>query len=156
MLNKRPSILFLSTGDATRSRIARAFFRSFAGEKYDVVSTAVESDALHPLASVAMREAGINVSSEVSATIAETLKQGFTFVVTICDTARKRHPIFPFTPRLVHWSITDPATSEGSAEQSLELIRQVRDDIADQVSRFIAEIGQTTRRPAVGAERAVD
>jgi protein-tyrosine-phosphatase len=52
MLNKRPSILFLSTGDATRSRIAGAFFRSFAGEKYDVVSTAVKSDALHPLASV--------------------------------------------------------------------------------------------------------
>jgi arsenate reductase len=74
MLNSRPSILFLSTGDATRSRMAGAFFRSFAGEKYDVVSAAAKSDALHLLASVAMREAGIDISSEVSASIAETLK----------------------------------------------------------------------------------
>jgi arsenate reductase len=95
MLNSRPSILFLSTGDATRSRMAGAFFRSFAGEKYDVVSAAAKSDALHLLASVAMREAGIDISSEVSASIAETLKRGFTCVVTICDVARERHPIFP-------------------------------------------------------------
>jgi protein-tyrosine-phosphatase len=148
MLKAKPSILFLSTGDSTRSRMAGAFFRKLAGERYDVVSTAVNSQASHQLAVVAMREAGIDISSELSTTIAETLKRGFTCVITICDAARERHPIFPFTPRLVHWSITDPASSEVSVDQGLELMRRVRDDIAKQVSRFIAEIESTQSQTA--------
>lgn len=56
-------------------------------------------------------------------------------------------PDLPFTPRLVHWSITDPAGSEESADQGLELMRRVRDDIADQVSRLIAGIGPTAVSP---------
>jgi protein-tyrosine-phosphatase len=157
VLSGKPSVLFLSTGDATRSRMAGAFFRKLGGERYDVVSTAVNAEASHPLAVVAMREAGIDISSELSTTIVETLKRGFTCVITICDAARERHPIFPFTPRLVHWSITDPASSEVSADQGLELMRRVRDDIAKQVSRFIAEIEPTPYQTAsllAGFERA--
>jgi protein-tyrosine-phosphatase len=147
MLNGKPSILFLSTGDATRSRMAGAFFRKLAGDKFDVVCTAINAAALHPFARVAMTEAGIDMSTTFSVTIAETLKRGFTCVITISDAARERHPIFPFTPRLVHWSITDPTGSEGSADQALELVRRVRDDIAAQVSRFIAGIGPTAVSP---------
>jgi protein-tyrosine-phosphatase len=157
MLNGKPSILFLSTGDATRSRMAGAFFRKLGGERYDVVSTAVNAEVSHPLASLAMREAGIDISSELSTTIAETLKLGFTCVITICDAAKERHPIFPFTPRLVHWSITDPASSEVSADQGLHLMRRVRDDIAEEISRFIAEIEPARRQEASlprGFERA--
>lgn len=147
MLSGKPSILFLSTGDATRSRMAGAFFRKLAGETFDVVCTAVDAAALHPFASVAMTEAGIDISTTFSVTIADTLKRGFTCVITISDAARERHPIFPFTPRLVHWSITDPAGFEGSADRGLEFIRRVRDDIANQVSRFIAGIGPTAVSP---------
>jgi arsenate reductase (thioredoxin) len=95
MLNGKPSILFLSTGDATRSRMAGAFFRKLGGERYEVVSTAVNAEVSHPLASLAMREAGIDISSELSTTIAETLKLGFTCVITICDAAKERHPSSP-------------------------------------------------------------
>jgi len=147
MLNGKPSILFLSTGDATRSRMAGAFFRKLVGEKFDVICTAVDAAVSHPLASVAMTEAGIDISSALSISIADTLKRGFTCVITICDASRERHPIFPFTPRLVHWSIEDPVGSERSADRGLELIRRVRDDIAGQVSRFIAGTGPTAVSP---------
>lgn len=123
--------------------MAGAFFRKLTGEKFDVMCTAVEAAALHPLAGVAMTEAGIDLSSVLSVTIADTLKRGFSYVITICDAGRERHPIFPFTPRLVHWSIRDLAGSEGAGDRGLELVRQVRDDIADQVTRLIAGIGPT-------------
>lgn len=55
-------------------RVVPCVYPGFAGEKYDVVSAAAKSDGLHLLVSVAMREAGIDISSEVSASIAETLK----------------------------------------------------------------------------------
>lgn len=153
MLDQKPKILFLSTGDATRSRMAKAFFRRLEGERYDVVSTAVKAEALHPQASDAMREVGIDISCEASESIAEVLKKQFMYVVTICDATRERHPIFPFTPRLLHWSIADPAGSEGSAEQGLALLRRVRDDIAEQVSRIITEIGPAARTAASPPER---
>jgi protein-tyrosine-phosphatase len=108
----------------------------------------VDAAISHPLASAAMAEAGIDISNVLSVSIADTLKRGFTSVITICDATRERHPIFPFTPRLVHWSIQDPAGSERSTDRGRELIRRVRDDIADQVSLLIAGI-----RPAVVVPR---
>jgi hypothetical protein len=47
-LNAKPKILFLSTGDATRSQMAEAFLRTFAGDTFDVASAAVNSNSLHP------------------------------------------------------------------------------------------------------------
>jgi protein-tyrosine-phosphatase len=147
MLNGKRSILFLSTGDATRSRMAGAFFRKLAGEGFEVVCTAVDATVSHPLASVAMTEAGIDITTAIPVSIADTLKRGFTCVITISDATRERHPIFPFTPRLVHWSIEEPVGSERSVDRDLKLIRSVRDDIADQVSRFIAGMGPTAVVP---------
>ena len=117
MLDHRPKILFFSTGDATRSQMAEAFLRTFTGESFDVVSTAVKSDSLHPLTKDVMKEAGVDIEGQVARSVAESLKDRFTCVITICDAARERHPIFPFTTRLMHWSITDPRGSEGSPDQ---------------------------------------
>jgi hypothetical protein len=52
--------------------------RCHAEPLFDVVSTAVNAEVSHPLASVVMREAGIDSSSGFSTTTAESLKRGFT------------------------------------------------------------------------------
>lgn len=138
---RKPKILFLSTGDATRSQIAGAFLRRMVGEAFDVVSTAVKFDALHPLTNDVMKEVGIDMSGEVSKSIKESFNDAFMCVITICDAAKERHPVFPFARRLVHWSIPDPA------ESGLEVLRRVRDEIKEQVSRFTAEIARTREVP---------
>jgi len=142
MLNRKPKILFLSTGDATRSQMAAAFLRRKAVQSFEVASAAVRSDASHPLTNDVMREAGIDMAGEISQSIAESLKEPFACVITICDATRERHPIFPFTPRLVHWSVTDPAGF------GLEVLRHVRDEIEEQVARFIADFGPAATGPA--------
>jgi protein-tyrosine-phosphatase len=65
MLSGKRSILFLSTGDATRSRMAGAFFCKLAGEEFEVVCTAVDATVSHPLTSVAMTEAGIDITTAI-------------------------------------------------------------------------------------------
>jgi len=142
-LNAKPKILFLSTGDATRSQMAEAFLRTFAGDTFDVASAAVNSNSLHPLANDVMKELGIDISGQAAQSVAELFKDRFTCVVTIADAARERHAVFPFTPRLVHWDILDPASAGGSPDQRLEWLRRLRDEIKLQVSQFIAEAGQT-------------
>jgi len=143
VLKAKPKILFLSTGDATRSQMAEAFLRTFAGDTLDVASAAVNSNSLHPLANDVMKELGIDISGQAAQSVAELFKDRFTCVVTIADAARERHPVFPFTPRLVHWNIADPAGAEGSPDQRLEWLRHLRDEIKLQVSQFIAESAPT-------------
>jgi arsenate reductase len=99
-----------------------------------------------------MQEVGVDMSGAVSESVAESLKDRFNYVITICDAVRERHPIFPFTPRLLHWSVADPADAEGSPGQSPELLRRVRDQIQDQVSGFLAGLAQAEADSAEGRE----
>ncbi len=75
--------------------------------------------------------------------MAESLKESFGWVITISDGTRERHPIFPFTTRLVHWNVAAPASAEGSLEERLEHLRRLRDEIKEEVSQFVSESGPT-------------
>ncbi len=136
-------VLFLTTGDVTRSLIAEGFLRSLSGERFDAVSAGVEDNALNPLANEVMKEVGIDISGQRSQSIAQSLKQRFGHVITICDTATERNPIFPFALGVLHWSIADPNSEAGLHENKTELFRRVRDEIKDKVKQFVAATPQT-------------
>jgi arsenate reductase len=51
------------------------------------------------------------------------------YVITVCDNARERCPIFPGTWKFLHWSFADPAAVEGTHEQRIAVFRKVRDEI---------------------------
>ena len=144
MTNHKPKVLFLSTGNATRSLIAEGFLRILTGDRFDVASAGVEPSALDPLATEVMKEAGIDISGQKPKSVAQSVKERFRYVIAICDTARERSPIFPFTLRLSHWSIVDPNAAGALPEHRTEVFRRVRDEIQDKVKRFIVETTQTT------------
>lgn len=114
MERKKPKVLFLSTGNATRSQMAEGFLRALRGEHFDVISAGVEPGPLNPIACAVMKERGIDISEHEPKNVAQSLKEHFAYVITVCDAAKERSPIFPFTPRLLHWSIQDPAAAQGS------------------------------------------
>jgi arsenate reductase (thioredoxin) len=136
-MNKKPKILFLSTGNSTRSQMAEGFLRTWAGDRLEVVSAGLEPGTLNPLAVEAMREAGINISNQKSKNASDSLKEHFAYVITVCDMARERAPIFPFTPNLLHWSLEDPAIANGSVENKKQAFLRVRDAIREKVEVFV-------------------
>src|ERR1700720_869806 len=142
MTTRKSKVLFLSTGDATRSLIAEGFLRSLTGDRFDVMSVGVEPGVLNPLASEVMKEAGIDISGQKPKSVAQSFKERFGYVIAICDTAKERSPIFPFTLHLSHWSVIDPNTAAGLPEQRTEVFRRVRDEIKGQVSQFISDTAQ--------------
>jgi arsenate reductase len=146
MTSQKPKVLFLSTGNATRSLIAEGFLRTFTGDRFDVASAGVEPSALNPLASEVMKEAGIDISCQEPQKVAQSVKERFGYVIVICDTAKERSPIFPFTLHLRHWSIVDPNTAGGLPEQRTEIFRRVRDEIKGKVEQFIADTEQIKAR----------
>jgi len=89
-----------------------------------------------------MQEAGVDISGQEPQRVAQSVKQHFSCVVAIRDTAKERRPIFPFTLHLRRWSIVDPSTAGGLPEQRTEAFRRVRDEIRDKVRQFIADTAQ--------------
>jgi len=143
MKGQKPKVLFFSTGNATRSLIAEGFLRNLTGDRFDVASAAVAPSALNPLAAEVMKEAGIDISGQKPKSLKQSVKERFGYVIAICDTAKERSPIFPFTLHLRQWNIADPNTSGGLSEQRTEAFRHVRDEIKNEVQRFITETAQT-------------
>jgi len=141
-MNHKPQILFFSTGNATRSRMAEAFLRRFAGDHLEAKSTAVASTDASPLGMEVMHEVGIDLSEEQAAPVVESLKEHFACVVTLSDDAKERSPVWPFTPRLFHWNLMDPAVIEGPKDQRKEAFRRVRDEIQRQVRQLADGFGR--------------
>jgi arsenate reductase len=135
-MDRKPKILFLSTGNSNRSQMAEGFLRDLAGNTVDVVSAGIDPGDISPLAVEVMKEAGVDISHQHPKNITESLKERFGYVITVSDMARERAPIFPFTPNLLHWSLEDPGIAEGSAEEKKTAFVRVRDEIREKVQTF--------------------
>jgi arsenate reductase len=135
----RPKVLFICTGNTARSQMAEGFLRALAGERFDVYSAGLEPGELHPLTVRVMEERGIDVSGQRAKGLDEYLgKLDFTYVITVCDRAAQRCPIFPGTGDRLHWSFEDPAETVGGEEQRLAKFREVRDAIEARVREWLA------------------
>ncbi len=89
MTNHKPKVLFLSTGNATRSIMAQGFLHDLTADRFTVVSAAVEPGNLNPLVGEVMKEAGIDISNQKLKTIAQSLKEPFGRVITIPICSRR-------------------------------------------------------------------
>lgn len=131
----KPKVLFLCTGNSARSQMAEGYLRRAAGDRFEAMSAGLEPKGLNPLAVEAMRELGIDISRQQSKDVVSLLGQHIPYVITVCDNARERCPIFPRTYKFIHWSFEDPAAAEGTHEQKLALFRRVRDEIIAHIDR---------------------
>jgi len=146
MKSQKPRILFLSTGDATRSLIAEGFLRTLTNSRFDVASAGAEPSTLNPLAGAVMTEAGIDISGQQPQGVAQSLRERFGYVIAISDTAKERSPIFPFTLHFRQWSIVDPNTAGCLPEQRIDVFRRVRDEIKNKVAEFIIDTAEVKAR----------
>lgn len=124
-----PKVLFLCTGNSARSQMAEAYLRHAASDKFQALSAGIEPKGLNPFAVEVMREIGIDISRQTSKDVVTLLGQHIPYVVTVCDNANERCPIFPGTWKFLHWSFEDPAAAEGPPEERLAVFRRVRDQI---------------------------
>lgn len=98
--------------------------------------------ALNPDAVRVMKEAGVDISGHRSKNVSEFLGQRFTYVITVCDSARQACSVFPGASRTLHWNLDDPAAARGTQEEHLSVFRRVRDEIETHIRGFIAPASQ--------------
>lgn len=131
-------VLILCTGNSARSQMAEGLLRHDGGNHFEVFSAGVEPSFVRPEAIEAMREIGIDISGHRSKSVDEFLGQKFDYVITVCDNANERCPIFPGNTQRIHWSFDDPAAAQGSEAERLTVFRRVRDEIHEKLREFIS------------------
>ena len=131
-------ILVLCTGNSCRSQIAEAYLRKFAQNKAEVFSAGIEAHGLNPFAILTMKEDGIDISDQTSNTIDEYLGTQFDLIITVCDNAKERCPVFPSSAKVFHHNFPDPAKATGTKDEILQQFREVREMIKEYSSKFIA------------------
>ena len=143
-MDKRPKILFLSKGSASRAQIAEGFLRHLSGEQFVPLSAGTESSHVHPLAIEVMAEVGVDISSQRPREVGSLFKDTIRYAVVVCDPACEKYPVFPFTRNLLKWCISDPEAA-AEPEERKEDFRQVRDQIRLRVQELIATTSQLER-----------
>ncbi len=135
----KPRILFLCTGNSARSQMAEGLLRLLAGDRFEAESAGTDPAGLNPMTVTAMEEIGAEVRHHRTKHVQEFLGQSFTYVITVCDHAKEKCPIFPPAFKMLHWSFDDPAAVP--PENRLAAFRRVRDEIADRLQQFLVEEG---------------
>lgn len=132
-------ILVLCTGNSCRSQLAEGYLRHFAGDKAEVYSAGVETHGVNPRAVATMKADGIDISHHTSNHVDEYLGIDFDFVITVCDSARERCPVFPTRAKKFHHNFPDPAKATGSEAEIEAQFAEVRDMIKGYCQAFVEE-----------------
>jgi arsenate reductase len=117
--------------------MAEGYLRHIGGNEFEPMSAGIEPKGLNPLAVEAMQEIGIDISQQKSKYVREFLGQPIPYVITVCDNAKQRCPVFPRTYKLLHWSLEDPAEATGSHDEKIIVFRRVRDEIRQRIEQAL-------------------
>lgn len=130
-------VLFLCSGNSCRSQMAEGLLRHLAGDKFEVFSAGIYPSEVHPLAIKVMDEVGIDIAKQRSKSVNQFLNQQFDYLITVCDKARQTCPAFPGNYEKIDWDLEDPVQAEGREGERLILFRKVRDQIKENIIRFL-------------------
>ena len=130
-------ILFVCIENAGRSQMAEGFFNQrYAPKGYRAISAGTRPvSQINPLAVQAMREVGIDISSQKSKILTEDMIKSSEKSVNMGCIDKTECPML-FINNIVDWRIEDPKG------KPIDKVREIRDDI----ERRVKEIAQSIER----------
>jgi protein-tyrosine-phosphatase len=127
-------ILFVCVENAGRSQMAEGFFnQKYAPKGYRAISAGTRpTSQINPLAVQAMKEVGIDISSQKSKIITEDMIKSSDKSVNMGCVEKEECPLL-FINNVIDWGIEDPKG------KPIEKVREIRDEI----ERRVKEIAQS-------------
>jgi protein-tyrosine-phosphatase/DNA-binding transcriptional ArsR family regulator len=151
---RRRRVLFLCTGNSSRSQIAEALLEHLSGGAVEARSAGSHPKPLHPQAIAVMRDRGIDISTNRSKHLDEFTSQRFDEVITLCDRVREVCPEFPHHPEVAHWSIPDPALAASTGRASYRAFVRTADELETRTTLLLHRLTATpSTRRSTNAER---
>ena len=110
------NVLVLCTGNSCRSIMAEALINNLGRGRYRAWSAgSVPAGYVHPRSIETLNRHGMDPGQPRSKSWNEYAEQSFDLVITVCDQAASETcPLFPGSPKKLHWSTPDPAKVIGS------------------------------------------
>jgi protein-tyrosine-phosphatase len=140
---RRVRVLFLCTGNSARSQIAEGLIRHIAGGVVQAFSAGSHPKPLHPNTMRVMRARRIDLSGRRSKPVSKFADRPFDYVVSLCDRVREVCPEFPEHPRMIHWSIPDPAHEGDNDDETLPAFEHTADELAQRIPFLLQLIEHT-------------
>ncbi len=132
-------VLFACTGNSARSQMAEALFAHQADIPVRAVSGGSHPKPLHPNAVRVLDARGIDISGWASKRLSEFAGAPFEYVVTLCDRVREVCPEFPGHPRVIHWSLADPAIEGRSDDETYPAFEELAGELESRLP-FLTEL----------------
>ncbi len=133
------TVLFVCVENAGRSQIAERFFKKYAPKEFKVQSAGTKSvSQINPIAVQAMKELGIDISTQKSKVITDEMIRISDYIVNMGCMDKSFCPTL-FLPKLIEWNLPDPKG------KLIEEVRTIRDEIEKRVKELVAEITTTKK-----------
>lgn len=141
---RKLSALFLCSHNSARSQMAESLLRHYGGERFEVYSAGLEPSQVNPFTRQVLAEVGLDMEGQYAKNLTDYWggKYHFTYLITVCDRAEEKCPLFPFATHRLYWPFEDPSAAQGTDESKAQVFRQVRDQIADKIQGWIVELEQ--------------
>ena len=136
MGNKK--ILIICTGNSCRSQIAEGYLKFFLKNRANIYSAGVDNHQINSLAIKTMKNDGIDISKQSSNNINEFMNTEIDYIITVCDNAQEKCPIF-FSKNAIrtHHAFFDP-----SSIKNPKLIESAFEKCRDQIKLFCKEFSE--------------
>ena len=136
-------VLFLCTGNSSRSQIAAALLEQQSGNTVSARSAGSAPKPLHPNAVRVMAERGIDISANTTKHFRRYVRNRFAYVVTLCDKVREVCPEFPSDPPTIHWSMPDPSAAGATDAESYPAFERTASELDTRVAQLLTKIYAT-------------
>ena len=130
-------VLFLCTGNSARSIISECLMNQMGERHFRAHSAGSKpTGTVNPLTIQVLKEKNINCDHLLSKSWDTFKDMSFNFVVTVCNNAANETcPIYPGSPKKIHWNIEDPAVCRGSDEEKLKEFQRIFEIIKKKIKQ---------------------
>ena len=133
----KKEVIFVCTSNSCRSQMAEAIVNARLGSEWKAFSAGTQpADRVHPYTIEVLKEIGIDHQGYTK-TVDGFFGLDFDLVVTVCDTAAEKCPIWLGKGKRMHMGFPDPAKARGDEATIMQAFRQVRDDIAEKIPTLL-------------------
>lgn len=136
MTTRKTEVLYVCIHNAGRSQMAAVLTAHLSDNKVVVRSAGSEPGTqINPMVIEAMAELGLDMSEQFPKPLTDEAVRASDVVITMgCGDAC---PVYP-GKRYLDWELDDPAG------QSIEVVRNIRDEIRERVTALLTDLGITT------------
>jgi arsenate reductase len=126
-------VMFVCKKNSARSQMAEGFAKTLGAGKIEVTSSGLEASQVRPEAIAAMKEVGIDITSQYSKPLSDFKAEDFDVVISLCGCGVNLPSEWVLRDVFEDWQLDDPA-------EQPEIFPRVRDEVKERVEGLIAKL----------------